>query len=175
MDLKDFCELIKVEYCWFLYNYDDKNDATGNPRYLGFPFCCHLSANLISSYLSVHVDSSFRHYRFNASSFPHSWSSNKEEVIDFTVFQQKLTQDEKELFLNHKINDKNQFAQFINNYDCYYKKEDHIYDGFDNMFIEWHLYGVKYAENIKEDALTLESFMNYIKSAIREVNSNIFY
>jgi len=175
MDLKKFCDLIKVEYCWYLYNYTDENEDTGNKRYLCFPYCCHLSANLLSSYLSVHVDSSFKHYRFNASFFPHSWTSNNDVVIDFTVFQQKLTQDEKELFLNHKINDKNQFAKFINRFDCYYKKEDHIYDGFDNMYIEWELYGTKYAESIKEATLTVESFMNYIKSAIHEVNNNIFY
>lgn len=176
MDLKKFCELIKVEYCWFLYNYTKPNTNKRNPEYLEFPFCCHLSANLIASYLSVHVDSYFKHNKLINVRYPHSWSSNEKIIIDFTIFQVSLNTEERKLFIDHIITNKEEFIRLINKYDdIFYEKENYDYYKLDFQYEECQLYGVKYAENIRKDPLSVESFMEYIKSAIGDVSSNIKY
>lgn len=82
-EIERFCNDIKVEYCLFLY---EKGDD------ISFPYCCRLSADLITSYLKMVCSEKFQYIgTTNRKLYNHAWTlyDDGEEnfIIDFTHLQ----------------------------------------------------------------------------------------
>lgn len=103
-EISEFCEEIKVDYSLFLYNYKvtSKYRPIANcpikKEFLEFPFCCKVSADIITSFLQMIYGEYFQYYCTKII-FPHGWTEyrSKEEhfIIDFTNFQFKMSDDDK--------------------------------------------------------------------------------
>lgn len=88
LKIEKFCKLIGDEYSYFLYENEED-----------YPFCCHTSANLLSSYLSVHFDKGVTHEKLPA----HGCSMGKDYIVDFTYFQFSLNDKEKKFFKRESL------------------------------------------------------------------------
>lgn len=167
--LKEFCKLIGKEYSHFLYQNDEE-----------YPFCCHTSANLISSYLSVHFDESFIHRKLPS----HGVSMGNDCVIDFTDFQNDLSDEEKDNFRKRNlVLSKDQLYQMVKRKPIYETKESTTFQVFTGEDGECGLFTCKlycqdYASKIR-NPYTLEGFMQYIEEAFKyckkEVTSDGLY
>lgn len=76
-----FCNDIKEEFCLYLYNKD-----------IGFPYCCKLSADIITSFLKMACSDSFQYIcTTNPKAYNHAWTYYKdgkdEFIVDFSNFQ----------------------------------------------------------------------------------------
>ncbi len=82
-EIERFCNDIKVDYCLYLY---EKGDD------LNFPYCCKLSADLITSYLKMVCNEKFQYIcTTNKKFYNHAWTlyDDGEEnfIIDFVHLQ----------------------------------------------------------------------------------------
>lgn len=81
--IEKFCENIKEEYC--LYLYEKGEDII-------FPYCCKLSADIITSYLKVICSDKFQYIcTTREKAYNHAWTLYDDEkekfIIDFTQLQ----------------------------------------------------------------------------------------
>lgn len=82
-EIEKFCDDIKEEYCLYLYEKGDE---------LNFPYCCKLSADLLTSYLKMVCSDKFQYIcTTNEKCYNHAWTyyndGEEEFIIDFTNFQ----------------------------------------------------------------------------------------
>jgi len=156
-ELQEFCELIGKEYSYFLY----KNDES-------YPFNCHTSANLISSFISVYYEGDFTHRKLPA----HGVSMGNDCVIDFTEFQFELSEAEKcKLKDSQQILSKEQLYKLVKKKPIYESKESRLfqlYTGFHEKggLTICELYCKDYAQRIS-NPYTLEGFMQYVEKAFK--------
>lgn len=146
-----------------------------------FPFCCHFSSNVLTSYLQVNFnqgESIYGNWRdFNhqdGKSFfdtPHSWVLIGEDIVDFTFMQFSLPDPD---FYGHELLN-------VNSYDLLEKYTNELDD---NIFVnnsklkelyiipEWHdiiseLSFKKYALNV--------NFESYLKKLEPIVTADDFF
>ena len=82
-EIEKFCTEIKETYCLFLF---DKG------KEVAFPYCCKLSADLVTSYLKMVCSDKFQYISTtNSRAYNHAWTYYCDEkerfIIDFTQFQ----------------------------------------------------------------------------------------
>lgn len=171
MNIRSFCESIKKDYLYFLYKNNDD-----------FPYCCHVSANLLASYLAAHFDKDSLHCRFSNQFKIHGWTESGGLKIDFTGFQFSMI-DKKDVELLHKK------PKTLSKDDLYAIIEQYCYE---NPFIEevfdvsWAgnlkkddiLYGVKFAKEVARefnDPRTLQAFMRYLETSYKEICKLVKY
>lgn len=167
MEVKEFCEIVKNEYLFYLYKHQTV-----------FPYCCHTSANLISSYLTVHFSDLYEHRICTKK--VHGWTANEKLMIDFTGFQFFISETVKEKFRNQtKPIKKTEFYEIIDNYTnispvfsdkntIYYKNWNEHSD----LTSTSRLYGIEFAKKVK-NPFTLDGFMDYVHDALNEVDKSI--
>lgn len=157
----------------------DRNKENKELRFsIDFPFCCHLSANLISSYLNVHFDTSFKHREYRNPFTMHGWSENSNEVIDFTGIQKVLSVEERDVFENKDlILSLDEFKILVegirDKHPIFQNKGDNEFEGF-GVSVDNELYGVEIAKRY-EKPYELDSFMKYVNEALPIVNKHVRY
>lgn len=167
MLIKEFCDMVEKEYLYYLYK-----------EKIVFPYCCHTSANLIASYLTVHFDKLYEH-RVCTKKI-HGWTANEELMIDFTGFQFFISHKFKEKFRNQNKNITE--SEFYDIIDFYKNSSPLIADNSTDHFKSWNkdiesfktceLYGIEFAKKTREP-MTIEGFMNYVEIALEEVDMKI--
>ena len=79
--IEKFCEEIKEDYILFLYNKEKPN----------YPYCCKLSADIITSYLNMVLGNNFKYICTTSPKYyNHAWTYYNDEeefIIDFTEIQ----------------------------------------------------------------------------------------
>lgn len=167
---EEFCRMIEKDYIYYMYKTDR-----------GYPFNCHTSANLISSYLSIHFNENFIHrIQKNRNCF-HGWTKGKSVCIDFVGIQFSLDSSDKEKLTYYpKSLSKDEVFDITQKHRKRYpivvnKDMDVLYDadGIDMLGTEI-LHGLEYARNI-DNPYSIESFMEYIKEAFEEVDKKVGY
>lgn len=164
---EDFCRMIEKDYIYYMYKAER-----------GYPFNCHTSANLISSYLSVHFNKNFIHRTQKNKSRFHGWTKGGNICIDFTGIQfglgpnrEKLMNPLKSLSKNKvfEITQKhrNDYPIIVNgNMDDWYAADRN-----DKLGTE-QLHGLEYARKV-DNPYSIEGFMDYIKEAFEEVDKKV--
>ncbi|MFJ7665608.1 hypothetical protein ACIQXI_00785 [Lysinibacillus sp. NPDC097195] len=167
MTVEEFCELIEKEYYYFMYK---------GKRL--FPFNCHTSANVISSYLSVHFDNSFVHRTFRNGATFHGWSKSDNICVDFTCIQSGIGSYEHILTNPAKNLSKDDVFNIIQEI-----RKEHSYLGIiDKDLDRWYswcgvldiedLHGLEHAKKV-ENPFTINGFMSYVKDAYDEVDHKV--
>jgi len=160
--------MIEKDYTYYLYKMDPH-----------FPFNCHTSANLISSYLSTHFNEKFVHRTQKNKWVFHGWTKGENLCVDFVAIQFSINcSDKVKLMHPSKSLSENEVFDIIQKYKkndpiIVYEDMDSRYDnnGFDHLDIE-PLYGLDYARKIS-NPYTTEGFMEYVNIAIEEVRKNV--
>lgn len=165
-----FLEDIKNDYGWFLYSYDFQQKENIGYRPIGYPACCLLSAQLISSFLYVHFSKDTKciydiiltgNGKYG---FGHAWSTFNSEIVDFTHFQ---FEGYRELLKSDTKISREEFEDVMNKISIFYTKENHKYAKFEGSkmddFQEQSLLAVDYAKKYNP---TKEGFMEYLSEAI---------
>lgn len=164
MSVEHFCRMIEKDYIYFMYKANR-----------GFPFDCHTSANIISSYLTIHFKEKFEHRTSkNAVKF-HGWSKGENLCIDFTWIQ--YGGDElKEIFVgSRKALSKEEVYKITQKF-----RDEYPVTTKENLD-EWHwhgklgteeLHGIQIAQRIKAP-FTIDGFMKYVKEAYEEVDKKV--
>lgn len=163
--IEDFCDEIKEDYCLFLYN-------KGNE--ISYPFCCRLSADIITSFLKMVYSDKFQYISTtNPRAYNHAWTyyNDGEEkfIVDFTQIQfcQDCTRIKE---LNVSITE---LKQIIKNQQIVFNVEDNYMFGLDFMMPkEQKCFGILY--NFK-GSLNKKDFMKYLKDSYNVVNENTNY
>lgn len=169
--VEEFINLVAKDYIYYLYK-----------KFEDFPYCCHLAANQIASYLYVHFDDTFQHrHKIVGLQGNHGWTSNEKFMIDFTGWQLNnlsielknvLKSEDKSLKkaeLNKIIQNKmvNEFKLIKYAYD----EEYQFYNS--NIISELQtskLYGRDYAKYIVNPS-TKEGFMSYVKISFKHIKT----
>ena len=74
-EIEKFCDDIKVEYCLYMYVKDSR-----------FPYCCKLSADLITSFLKIVCSDNFQYICTTKECvYNHAWTYYKDEVEEFII------------------------------------------------------------------------------------------
>lgn len=166
---KKFLEEIKMDFCWYLYSIDfNKSTDDFINREINFPYCCLLSAQLISSFLYVHFSqevSCVYDVIANGRGFGHAWSEIHNEIIDYTLIQ--FDDCGKELKGNDMVT-RERFNQIIENIEIFHCKAEHKYAKYEGKsdlddFRVQDLLAVEYA---KKYSLTKDGFMKYLEEAV---------
>lgn len=115
--LVSFLEDVKLDFDWALFScryYDEY----GEIQQVQFPFCCHLSAQLIASFLAAH---GYDAQCIFATPPNHYWCECNGLIIDYTDFQfdSKFIANEKELLKNGFL-ERDQFDLLIRKYPIFY-------------------------------------------------------
>lgn len=165
--IRGFCELIAEDYTYYLYHFFN---VVHRGELNTFPWCCHASANLISSYLKVHFDDSFVHKKMPA----HGVSIGCTGYVDFTEFQFQLTTEQKHNFnMTTKAFTKDEISKLVRSQPIFYSNETTDYQIFNtSLFEECPLFGIEFAKKIKNPQ-TLDGFMEYVENAIEKVGERV--
>ncbi|NTY09092.1 hypothetical protein EXW93_05720 [Exiguobacterium sp. JMULE1] len=164
MSEEEFCRMIEKDYIYYMYK-----------AKRGYPFDCHTSANLISSYLTVHFNKKFIHRTFKFREFIHGWTKGENICIDFTGIQFNLGPDrEKFINLSKSLNKDEVFEitqkhRIENPLTSSEDMDDLYYPG---EFGNEPLYGLEYAKKVN-NPYHIDSFMAYVKEAYEEVNRKV--
>lgn len=177
-EVVNFLEDIKNDYGWFLYSYDFQEKENIGFRCIGYPSCCLLSAQLISSFLYVHFSKETKciydviligNGRYG---YGHAWSTFNAEIVDFTHFQFEFCSNP--LKSDTKIS-RQEFEQIMNQISIFYTKDNHKYAQYEGSkiddFQEQSLLAVDYAKKYNP---TEEGFMEYLSEAIH-IDKQISY
>ncbi len=158
-----FVNDVKDEYILLLYS--DKINR--------YPYCCHLSANIVAFCLNVHFDSNFKHCKYGPSS-SHGVTSNGEIVIDFTVFQFKEKKRSENMSSNGYIIeveslllDESEMYPIISRYSEPSNHLDFLERVYKVKNCEIELYTPESLKNVV-DPEKRESFIKYVKLEIEQ-------
>lgn len=176
-EIQNFCDLIKEEYCLFLYNYHFLREDRNTKEYLQFPFCCKLSADIITSFFQMNFGDNFQYICTTKGNVIHGWTSysskNEHFIVDFTYFQFKMSDDERELWKNRKKK-KNEMIQFLQQYNPVKDCSDFDTDIYRNITLPEKQKCIGRRDGYKVE-LTKDSFLNYVKAVIDDVYKNTQY
>lgn len=165
-EIELFCEKIKEDFCLYLYKKD-----------CAFPFCCKLSADIITSFLTMAFGGNFHYICTTCKGVHnHAWtlyeSSEEKFIISFTELQYIDTKMSEKI-RNKKIDDKT-FKDIIKNINVVFDEEEGYI---------WKLYyimqpkeqeciGLVQETNVKLDK---ECFMDYLDRVYDNVYENTDY
>lgn len=173
--IEDFCDEIKVDYSLFLYNHKVPCKYGNKKEYLEFPFCCKVSANIITSFLQMNFGEDFRYMCTTRGIVPHGWTvyNNRDEyfIIDFTNFQFDMSDDEKIMWRKREktkkqIIDVIQHHHPVQDYSIYDEIKDIVLPKERKCIGEISKYNVEFTKN---------SFFEYVKNIIDNVYLNTDY
>ncbi|WP_445506782.1 hypothetical protein [Niallia sp. 03190] len=177
MSYIEFSEMIEWDYMYFLYMYCINELNKNNP--INFPYCCHLSANLIASYLSVHFDSTFKHKEYRNWVHIHGWTESPNEMIDFTSFHNEIPHDAAEKIRDSKnILSYQEFKELVQSIRKNYPIIQPLgeYDWFvDNGVGEYNdikLYGIEFAKRISKP-YEVKEFLKYVEEALPYIEKKV--
>lgn len=166
-EIEKFCDDIKEEYCLYLYNKGSK---------LAFPYCCKLSADLITSFLKMVCSDKFQYIcTTNYRVYNHAWTyyvdGQEAFIIDFTQFQ--FTNIESKKMKDRSI-EIERFKKIIEKEQIVFNPEEtYMYIIYDWMFPkEQKCFGV--LEEF-EGKLNKKSFMEYLEKVYDIVYENTVY
>lgn len=164
--IEDFCNEIKEDYCLFLYNKGEE---------LSYPFCCRLSADVITSFLKMVYSEKFQYISTtNPHAYNHAWTyfkdGEEEFIVDYTQIQYcsnygKRMKDREVSLMELK--------QIIENQQVVLNVEDNYMFGLDFMAPEeQECFGLLC--DFKGD-LNKKDFMRYLKDSYNMINQNTNY
>lgn len=118
-EITEFCDEIKKDFSLFLYH-----------KKIKYPYCCKVSADLISSFLQMVYDGNFKYICTTGRGYNHAWTlyndGEEEFIIDFTDFQHTKKEISKRLEYN-EVSDK-ELLEFIQGEKVVFdKKETYMY------------------------------------------------
>lgn len=158
-EVTEFCEEIKMDFSLFLYH-----------KKIGYPYCCKLSADLITSFLKMVYNKNFEYICTTGRGYNHAWTyycdENEEFIIDFTEFQHKKSENKKPLEINKKLSknfllDKEVIAFIKDEQVVFNPEETYMYLCYDFMAPNIQTcYGL--IDNCKME-LNKECFMKYLQ------------
>ncbi|MBV6716568.1 hypothetical protein [Paenibacillus chitinolyticus] len=165
-ELKNWVSEISQDYLFYLYK-----------RNKDFPWCCHTSANLITSYLNHHFGENIYHKYINTLKSSHGWTQGPDFVIDFTNFQFYMVDDDKKRIDKQDL-DKEQLMDILT---PYFEIRSPISVSGDRLFKEltlqthaenMDLYGQKFVD-LNNTPLSKKHFWYYLRKAHNPVNNKI--
>lgn len=163
--IENFCDEIKEDYCLFLYN-------KGNE--ILYPYCCRLSADIITSFLKRVCSDKFQYISTTRPRvYNHAWTyyndGEEEFIVDFTQIQYR--QD------CTRIKDRSvsiaELKQIVENQQIVFNVEDNYMFGLDYMMPkEQKCFGLFYDF---KGCLNKKDFIRYLKDNYNVVNENTNY
>ena len=145
---------------------------TTKKEFLEFPFCCKVSADIITSFLQM-IYGEYFHFYCTQIIFPHSWTEYKSKkehfIIDFTDFQFEMSDDDKVQWRKRLISQE-EVTKRVHRHNPI--QEQSAYVGLEQFVIKEKCLGLKDDYSVE---LTKYSFMNYLKSVIDDVYKNTRY
>lgn len=130
-EVTEFCEEIKMDFSLFLYH-----------KKIKYPYCCKLSADLITSFLKMVYNKNFEYICTVSKWRNHAWTyycdENEEFIIDFTEFQHKKSENNKPLKIieklsNNELSDKEVVAFIKDEQIVFNPKDTYMYLCYDFM------------------------------------------
>lgn len=166
--IEAFCNEIKEEYGLYLYNKGAE---------LNFPYCCKLSADLITSFLKMACSDKF-HYICTTQKgvYNHAWTYYKDEkeefIIDFTNFQ--FTNDNSSKRIQNGEVSIEEFIEIISNEQVVFDVEETYMHIMYNIMLpkEHKCYGLCGEIDVE---LNKGSFMRYLERNYDFVFENTAY
>ena len=164
-EITEFCEDIKMDFSLFLYH-----------KKISYPYCCRLSADLITSFLQMVYDKKFEYICTTGNRYNHAWTyycDEKEKfIIDLTEFQHKNPEISKKL-INNELSDQELLA-FIKDEQVVFNPEDtYMYICYDLMPPKTQrCHGL--IDNCRME-LNKECFMEYLQLKFDDVNDKTNY
>lgn len=165
-EVTQFCEEIKFDFILFLYN-----------KKTSYPYCCKLSADLITSFLQMVYDQKFQYICTTSKRYNHAWTYYRDEkeefIIDFTELQYKVNADICKNIKDNKYNDI-ELSEIIQNEKVVFDPENtYMYLTYDFMQPkEQNCYGLIKGKKME---LTKKCFMEYLLSKYEYVNNKTVY
>lgn len=176
-EIQAFCNLIKVDYSMILYNHSFVCKDSNKREYSQFPFCCKLSADIVTSFLQMIYGDDFQYMCTTSGNVIHGWTSydsnNEHFIVDFTYFQFEIKDKERELWKNRKIK-KNEIIQFLQQYNPVKDCSDFDAGIYKNITIPENQKCIGRRDKYKVE-LTKDSFLNYVEAVIDDVYENTQY
>lgn len=165
--ITQFCEEIKVDFTLFLYH-----------KRINFPFCCKLSADMITSFFQMVYDERFQYIcTTNQRAYNHAWTYYRDEVgefiIDFTELQFKLNADICKNIKDNKYNDM-ELSEIIRDSKVVFDTEEtYMYVTYDFMQPKKQTcYGLIKGRKME---LTKKCFIEYLQSKYENVYNKTEY
>lgn len=166
--IEAFCNEIKEEYGLYLYNKGAELD---------FPYCCKLSADLITSFLKMACGDKFQYIcTTREGAYNHAWTyynDEKEEfVIDFTQFQFTNSNSSKRI-KNGEVSIE-EFREIINKEQVVFDADETYMYAISDIMIprEQKCYGLCEGLDVE---LSKRSFMRYLEKNYDFVFENTIY
>lgn len=177
-ELDDFLQAIKEDYCWSLYSYEyiDIESSCEKKKRATFPFCCKLSAQLVSSFLYANYSDKTECIYATGRGFGHAWTVCENTIIDYTEMQFIDTFNEyRDRFKRYDISEE-ELRSIVSDYDIYYSKADHSHD----IFRGSDLFNIRAVEMIavekaKAYPFTKEGFLDFVNNVFTEVQLQMNY
>lgn len=177
-EIVSFCNKIKNKYCLFLFH--NNFGENGEVQYCTFPYCCKLSADIITSYFKLCFGDKFKYiYTTNSNVYNHAWTlyedDNEKFIIDFTDFQHGIDNEVREKFIKHKISDE-EILNEISKREVVIDVEETYYYGLDSIMCpkEQQCCGVK-NNTVKNINLSEEKFSEFLKKVSPKIFSETSY
>lgn len=161
-----FCEEIKIDFILFLYH-----------KKISFPYCCKLSADLLTSFFQMVYDEKFQYIcTTRPKVYNHAWTyysdESEEFIIDFTELQYKSKGDTCKNIKENKYSDI-ELSEIIRDLQVVFDPEEtYMFMTYDFMYPkEQNCYGL----NGRKMELTKKCFMEYLQSKYEDVYNKTEY
>lgn len=176
--IESFCEDIKREYCLFLYN--NNFGTEDNPKFSCFPYCCKLSADIVTSYFKLCFGEEFKYIcTTNTKVYNHAWtlykSDNEEFIVDFTDFQHEISNKIRERLLKHEISI-DELLDIIGKINVVMDvKQSYCYPLYDIMCPKEQVCIGANSNKVKDTIFNKEDFLNFAKKVSKDVYNETGY
>lgn len=179
-ELDVFLQAIKQDFCWILYSYEYVDTRMGSvhesTQRASFPFCCKLSAQLVSSFLYAKYSNETECIYATGRGIEHGWTVCDDTIIDYTDFQfQSSFNEHCDRFKNYDVSEE-ELKRIVSGYDIYYTSEEHSHD----IFRGSNMFNIRPVEMLavdkaKEYAFTKEGFLAFVNDVFTEVQLQMNY
>lgn len=177
--IENFCEDILEDYCLYLYNKEFGKRINGQPIYSNFPYCCKLSADIITSYLNLYFGPIFKYIcTTNRKIYNHAWTlyegKNERFIIDFTDFQHKMSSEIEIKFKEHMISKEELIREIKKNKVVVNEEQSYCYAVYDIMIPKEQIsIGSSFTDYKAE--FNKNDFMKFLKLVSEEVYDKTSY
>lgn len=179
-ELDVFLQAIKQDFCWVLYSYEYVDTRIGSyyekTQRASFPFCCKLSAQLVSSFLYANYSNETECIYATGKRIEHGWTVCENTIIDYTDFQfQSSFGEYRNRFKSYDISEE-ELRRIVSGYDIYYSRAEHSHD----IFRGTDLFNIRAVEILavdkaKEYPFTKEGFLDFVNDVFTEVQLQMNY
>jgi len=173
-DIQSYFKEVLPDYIHTLYRAD-----------IDFPYCCHVSANIVSSFLKVHHDETTKHLWYQTAYSSHGLTINDNELIDITHVQFNIDEEVMDIIRakNLRLSKEELFQKispfYEDEFDIYHTPDSKNYSSLDWILSDFPnkectLHGVDAAKQIINPYDTNE-FIGYAEDVINYTANKIIH